>query len=353
MKKYRLTLLHLTCWFSLPFVLTFFRWVFQFTQFTALLPGNKVKIVSFFGVWNDNLELNLAMLLIGASSFYLTGFIVFPAFNKPVKKAVQLISYVLVLLVTPFLILALMSIFSLAVAFFFRYFLFFAYLVQIPFVLAAIALGYLKNWYHSKQVLALIEKQAIKTELELLKSQINPHFLFNTINNIDTLIIKDPPLASKYLNELATLLRFMLYDVKTEKISLSKEMAYIEKYIRLQKIRSVNSNFIRLNIKGTAGDQQIAPLLFIPLVENAFKHGTDKLLDDSIKLDFEITPARVLFTCSNRFEKTDPETVNEDGLGLGIIGQRLALIYPGRHQFQVNKSDNYYEVSLTLFLDAN
>lgn len=350
MKKYRLALLHLACWFSLPFVLTFFRWVFQLTSFPL---GNKARIASYFQVWSDNVELNLAMVLIGASSFYITSLMVFPAFTQPNKKTVKIIFYVLLLLISPFLIPNIISVFSLDVALFFRYFLFFGYLVQIPFVLAAIAAGYLRNWYHSKQVLALIEKQAIKTELELLKSQINPHFLFNTINNIDTLIIKNPPQASQYLNELATLLRFMLYEVKTDKISLSKEIAYIEKYVRLQKIRSVNPNFISLIVKGTLGEQQIAPLLFIPLVENAFKHSTDKLSDDSIKLDFEITPAYVLFTCSNRFEKADLETVNKDGLGLEIIGQRLALIYPDKYQLQVNENNYYYNVSLKLLLDAN
>lgn len=293
-------------------------------------------------------------MLIGASIFYITFLMVFPPlFAQPVKKTVKIVSYALLLMILPYLILVLMSVFSLDIALFFRYFLFFGYLVQIPFVLAAVAAGYLKKWFHSKQALALMEKQAIRAELQLLKSQINPHFLFNTINNIDTLIIKDPPLASKYLNGLAGLLRFMLYKVKTDKISLSKEMSFIEKYVELQKIRSVNPNFINLTVKGTVENQQIAPLLFIPLVENAFKHVADKLSDNSINVDFEITPAWVLFTCSNSYKEKSLEDANEDGLGLEIMGQRLALIYAGRHSLQINKSHDRYEVTLKLFFDAN
>lgn len=350
MKKYSLPLIHLTCWLSLPLVLTFFRWIFQFTTFPL---GSKARITSYFLVFTDNLELNTATVLIGVCGFYLTYFLIFPAFTQRVKQPFKIISSILILLVLPFLVLIPMSIFFFEVALFFRYFLFFTYLAQIPFVLTAVAAGYLKNWYDSRQALSLMEKQTIKAELELLKSQINPHFLFNTINNIDTLILKDPPLASRYLNELADLLRFMLYEVKTEKISLSKEIAYIEKYVQLQKIRSGNPNFIQLTIKGKIVNQQIAPLLFIPLVENAFKHVTDKVSDESIKLNFEITSVWVLFTCSNKFKKTDLEVVNKEGLGLGIIRQRLALIYPGRHQLQINKNDGLYEVSLKLFLDAD
>lgn len=351
MKKYRLIILHLTCWLALPFVLTFFKWLFQLTSFPL---GNKARITPYFQIWSDNIELNLTMVLIGASSFYITYLLVFPAFTQPVKKHVKITAYVFLLLISPFLILNLVSIFSLDVSLFFRYFLFCGYIGQVLFILAAITAGYLSKWLHSKQAFILMEKQAVRAELELLKSQTNPHFLFNTINNIDTLIIKDPQLASRYLNGLAQLLRFMLYEARMENVSLSKELSYIKKYIELQQIRSVNPNFIRLTINGRIENQQIAPLLFIPMVENAFKHVTDKLMDDSIRINFEVTSAWVLFNCTNRFEKSEPEVPNEDGLGLGIISQRLALIYPGRHELNIDKTGGQYTVSLKLFFsDAN
>jgi two-component system LytT family sensor kinase len=115
-----------------------------------------------------------------------------------------------------------------------------------------------------------------ETELALMKAQINPHFLFNTINNIDVLIQKDPAKASEYLNKLSDIMRFMLYETKTEKIPLSKELAYIDKYIELQKIRTSNANYINYKVEGNATNLLIEPMLFIPFMENAFKHAENK-----------------------------------------------------------------------------
>jgi two-component system LytT family sensor kinase len=348
-KKY-LVSLHLIFWLLLPFVFTFFRWAYQFTAF---LPGAGHAAIPYFQLLEDTLVFNLAMVMIGTAGFYLIDLGLFPALTNQPKKKVKIIVYTLLLLLSPSLIISILSVFLFAVYWSYRYFLFSAYLVQLPFILLAIASGYLKRWINATKTIGLLEKQTILTELELLKSQINPHFLFNTINNIDTLILKDPPLASQYLNELANLLRFMLYEVKTEKISLLKEIAYIENYVRLQKIRSANPNFISLAVKGTVGNQQIAPLIFIPLVENAFKHLSDKISDDSIKIDFEVSETWVLFRCGNKRKQPGAEHVEEGGLGLNIIRQRLELIYKGRHHMEINKDDKCYEVTLKLFLDAN
>jgi two-component system LytT family sensor kinase len=348
-KKY-LVSLHLIFWLLLPFVFTFFRWAYQFTAF---LPGAGHPAAPYLQLLEDTSVFNLAMVMIGSSGFYLIDLGLFPALTNQPKKKIKIIVYAFLLLLSPSLIISILSVFLFAVYWSYRYFLFSAYLVQLPFILLAIASGYLKRWINATKTIGLLEKQTIKTELELLKSQINPHFLFNTINNIDTLILKDPPLASQYLNELADLLRFMLYGVKTEKISLSKEIAYIEKYVQLQKIRSVNSNFVILTVNGTVGNQQIAPLLFIPLIENAFKHVPDKLTDGSIKIDFEISSSWILFTCRNKWKQTELKTAHDDGLGLNIISQRLTLLYKNRYQMEIKKDHDYYEVTLKLLFDAN
>lgn len=347
-QRYRVVL-HCALWLSLPFIFVFFKWVYQFTTFP---PAKGDRVVSYFQFFQNNYSLNASLTVIGASTFYLTYLVVLPAILTRPRKIARAIVSIALLLLLPFLITVVLSQFSFAVVLFFRYFLFFSYLAQLLFILLAVASGYLSRWLRATRDIAILEKHALKTELELLKSQINPHFLFNTINNIDTLILQNAEQASKYLNELADLLRFMLYEVKDEEIDLLKEIGYIEKYVRLQKIRSVNPNFISLQIKGDFENQKIAPLLFIPLIENAFKHVPDKLANDSIKISFEISPDSLLFNCRNRFNGQHQQTKSE-GMGLNIIMQRLKLLYKNRHQIEVRKDNNYYEVMLKLNLNAN
>src|ERR1044071_687955 len=113
-------------------------------------------------------------------------------------------------------------------------------------------------------------------ELALIKSQINPHFLFNTINNIDVLIAKDSAKASEYLNKLSGILRYMIYETRNEKISLAGELDYIEKYLELQKIRTANPDYVNFQISGEANNLKIAPMILFPFIENAFKHTENK-----------------------------------------------------------------------------
>jgi len=382
MKQRYSLVLHCALWLSLPFVFVFFKWVYQFTTFP---PAKADRVVSYLQFFQNNYSLNTSLTIIGASTFYLTYLVVLPAILTRPRKIARAIVSIALLLLLPFLITVVLSQFSFAVALFFRYFLFFSYLVQLFFILLAVASGYLNRWLRATRDIALLEKHALKTELELLKSQINPHFLFNTINNIDTLILEkhalktelellksqinphflfntinnidtlilqNPEQASQYLNELADLLRFMLYEVKDEEIDLLKEITYIEKYIRLQKIRSVNPNFISLQVNGDFENQKIAPLLFIPLIENAFKHVPDKTANDGIQINFEISPDSLRFNCRNKFISDDRRPKNE-GIGLNIIAQRLKLLYENRHQIEVKKDDSYYEVTLKLKLNAN
>ncbi len=119
-------------------------------------------------------------------------------------------------------------------------------------------------------------------ELALVKSQINPHFLFNTINNIDVLISKDAERASAYLNKLSDIMRFMLYETKPAKIPLPKELTYIEKFIELQKIRTTNEHYVNYSIKGDTANFMIPPMLLISFIENAFKYADNKKVENAI-----------------------------------------------------------------------
>jgi two-component system LytT family sensor kinase len=195
-----------------------------------------------------------------------------------------------------------------------------------------------------------LNKKNYEMELALMKSQINPHFLFNTINNIDVLIQKDAIKASEYLNKLSDIMRFMLYETKTEKITLQKELSYIEKYVELQKIRTTNNNYIKYEVKGNAENLLIEPMLFIPFIENAFKHAENKKVENAIKVAFVIEKDKIKFECENAYSVDTQLKPEHSGLGNEIIQRRLVLLYPNKHTFEVENKNGIYKINLLLSL---
>jgi len=193
-----------------------------------------------------------------------------------------------------------------------------------------------------------LNKKNDAMELALIKSQINPHFLFNTLNNIDVLIGKDPGKASAYLNKLSDILRFMLYETKTDKIELATELSYIEKYIDLHRIRTANPDYVNYRVEGDVGAFRIEPMLFIPFIENAFKHAENKKKENAIVIRFEMGASGLVFYCENKYDAGFAGKRDHSGLGNGLIQKRLALLYPGMHDLQITTEDEMYKVKLTL-----
>lgn len=203
------------------------------------------------------------------------------------------------------------------------------------------------SWYSEIKLKEELARQNYEMELDLIKSQINPHFLFNTINNIDVMIKKDADKASLYLNELSDMMRFMLYETKGDSIPIAKELSYIEKYIDLQKIRSSNAQYVNYSLEGDADSMEVAPMVFMPFIENAFKHTPDKKAENAIVIRFVIEKNSITFLCENRYINTGKN--NEGGLGDSLAIRRLALLYPGRHELNIKKDeDNTYKVKLLI-----
>jgi two-component system, LytTR family, sensor kinase len=211
-------------------------------------------------------------------------------------------------------------------------------------------------WVDSLAERRVLEKKHLesKNALLLLQAQINPHFLFNSLNNIDILIEETPKIASEYLKKLSDILRYVLYETKEEETDLSKEIAQIQSYIDLQKIRTNNPKYVNLNILGQLGDQKIAPMIFIPFVENAFKHSKNKTIDNAIDIQFEISEKNVIMVCRNYFDSNQIELIKSEGLGNETIKQRLNLLYPKRHKLLIDKTDHWFNVTLSINLkDGN
>lgn len=204
------------------------------------------------------------------------------------------------------------------------------------------------TWFNEIKLKEALKEKTYEMEMALIKSQLDPHLLFNTINNIDALILKDPVIASEYLNKLSDIMRFMLYETKPDQILLSKEIEYIEKYIELQKIRTANKDYVHFTITGNIGSKKIAPMVFIPFIENAFKHTNNKKLENAISIDICVKAQKIEFRCENKFDSKPSARQPDSGLGNELIQKRLKLIYPEKHTLEVNKTDDLYSVHLTI-----
>lgn len=222
------------------------------------------------------------------------------------------------------------------------------FVIAIIFSWVAIVLRGFATWYNEITVKEALQRQNFEMEMKLVKAQLDPHFLFNTLNNIDILIEQDANKASAYLNQLSDIMRFMLFETKTQKIPLSKEIEYIKKYMALQRIRTANPTFASLEIVGDPQQKTIAPMVFIPFIENAFKHTHNKKLDDAVKVRIEISKDVVTLHCKNKTTIYQPENIVRNGLGNNLISKRLQLLYPKQHELKIEQQTAYYRVYLSL-----
>jgi LytS/YehU family sensor histidine kinase len=193
--------------------------------------------------------------------------------------------------------------------------------------------------------------QSTQSELALLKMQVSPHFLFNTLNNIDYLVSTNTDKASDAIAKLGSILRYMIYESATEKIALSKELKHIEDYIELVRLRTVDPDYLTYRFTGFTGHLQIAPMLMQPLIENAYKHASTRDGEKVINIDVQVEDQVIKFTVDNEFDSLLKTATNEGGLGLNIVKRRLELIYPGKHQLLINKDNRKFKVELIIELD--
>ncbi|MDB5134407.1 MAG: hypothetical protein JWP37_1010 [Mucilaginibacter sp.] len=204
------------------------------------------------------------------------------------------------------------------------------------------------TWLDEIKLKEMLKEKNYEMEMALVKSQLDPHLLFNTINNIDALILKDAVKASNYLNKLSGIMRFILYETKTDQILLYKEVEYLEKYIALQKIRTANLNYVHFSVTGVMGNKLIAPMVFIPFIENAFKHTHNKKIENAITINIYVHDENIQLICANKFDPTTSVRQPDSGLGNELIRKRLELLYKGKHSLRVDKTNELYTINLTI-----
>ncbi|EDP70879.1 putative two-component system sensor protein, no kinase domain [Flavobacteriales bacterium ALC-1] len=200
-----------------------------------------------------------------------------------------------------------------------------------------------------KQIKSIIrlKNEKAKTELMHLKSQVNPHFFFNMLNNLYGLVDKDSKKAQELILKLSDMMRYSIYDGEKDTVLLSEEITYLENFIELHKMRYHKVIDVQFNIETNANDYEIMPLLFIILLENAFKHGVENLRKNAyVHINLVAHNNEVTFEIENNFDITEDK--QESGIGLKNLKRRLELVYPKNHKLTISKTDNIYSAKLNI-----
>jgi len=210
-----------------------------------------------------------------------------------------------------------------------------------------------KSWIDladSTKELAKKEKELIHNELKALKAQVNPHFLFNSLNSIYSLSLQKSDHAPEVILKLSNVLRYMIYESNEQGVELKKEIDFIENYIDLQKLRTKNADAVKLHIDGQVTDQKVAPLILIVFIENAFKHGVKgDTVNQFIHIDLKVTEREIYFTSENNLGIVDETENNEyKGLGLENVKRRLELLYHDNYELKLSRTPETFIVDLKI-----
>jgi LytS/YehU family sensor histidine kinase len=210
----------------------------------------------------------------------------------------------------------------------------------------------MKYWYVKEQRNLQLQKENVEAQLQLLKAQVQPHFLFNTLNNIYSHTQDTAPVAAQLISGLSGILRFILYESSQPLVPLSKELKMIQDYISLEQIRYGNKLELHIDLPEKTNDLYIAPLLMLPLIENCFKHGASNMLEQPwVSLQITLKGKEMLMKLLNG--KTNDERKNNlpSGIGIQNVQKRLDLLYPGKHELAITNEEDVFIVNLKIELE--
>jgi len=225
--------------------------------------------------------------------------------------------------------------------------IFFFVFVILVLIAASTAIKLFQRWVTDSQRINDLEKLTIHTELEQLKNQINPHFLFNMLNNAHVLTQTDPQKASQLLLKLSDMLRYQLYDSTRNKVLLTADIQFLTDFLNLEKTRRDNFEFI-VYTNGQLSGVQVTPLLYITFVENAVKHNGDSDNQSFVHLFFDVNNEGLLFKCVNSKPHTEMPKYGLGGLGLVNVKRRLQLLYPHKHLLEIKDEKDTFTVNLLI-----
>lgn len=209
---------------------------------------------------------------------------------------------------------------------------------------------FIEDWFVNQRIQQELRNYKLEAELKFLKTQVNPHFLFNALNNIYSLSYTGSKEASPMILKLSEMMRYMIYDAREKQTPLEKEIQYLENYIELYRLKSEAPMDISFTVNGRPEGVNIEPLIFIPLIENSFKHGD---LDDGgwVKAGMNISEEAVYFEISNSIKSVSGAKDTQGGIGLENIQKRLKLVYPNKHEFEIIEENNTFKVKLHIITE--
>ena len=217
-----------------------------------------------------------------------------------------------------------------------------------PVTFFAVAIKLLKLWYVNKQEQQLLTQEKLEAELKFLKTQIHPHFLFNTLNNLYALTLKKSDRAPETVLKLSELISYMLYECASDEVPLSKEIKFIRNYVDIEKMRYGDKIDVDIRISGEQNDPKIAPLILLPFVENCFKHGASEAIQQSwVKLTVDSQPTVTIIKVENN-KANDVNPLRKEGIGIQNVKRRLDLLYPGKHDLKILNGQETFLVILTI-----
>lgn len=214
------------------------------------------------------------------------------------------------------------------------------------FVVVSSLLKFATDWFSNERIQRNLESQKKDMELQFLKSQLNPHFLFNSLNNIYSLAYQKSDKTADAILKLSEIMRYMIYESNDSWVALSKEVEYVQSYIELQKLRFKDGAAVELTLNGEIDNQHVVPLILISFVENAFKHGVANDPEDPIRINIIANQKILHFSITNKKSKTNKDAMG--GVGLNNVERRLQLLYPDRYKLNIVNSATHYTSELML-----
>lgn len=329
--------------------LHFFIWLF--ILFLLILIGARS------GNFTESVVVFLYFGLINIAVFYINFLYILPKYLNTRQYVGCTFSILILLLISSFVKYALASVYSDVVLTggenrheqlaFWEYFLA-AFFTGLFFVILSTGIKFAVDWFVNEKIRKNLENEKLSAELSFLKSQINPHFLFNSLNNIYSLAYQHSEKTPEAILKLSEIMRYMLQESNDPRVELSKEIRYLENYIELQKLRFKGHTYIQMTVEGAGYHQSVAPLILIAFVENAFKHGVATDPSHPITIDFYIGAGFLNFNVRNR--KSIQNKDDTSGIGLNNVKRRLELLYPGNYELEIVEDKNTYNCKLKLIL---
>lgn len=304
---------------------------------------------------------NFLFFLVIAVVVYVNNLYLMPQFLTKERYGIYIVTLLTLLFTTPFLMLliryelgaSLMKSEIITVLFDSEVYLPYLLLVSL-FVGLFMTAKFSYDWFTHQRKVRKLERQKLKTELAFLRTQVNPHFLFNVLNTVYGLARREKaPETADTVMRLSEMMRYMLYESSGDKISLQKEIKYLTNYVEMERIRKWQNGDIDFKVEGDIQNQTIAPMILINFIENSFKHGMDKQADQAwVRIHLQIEEEELLFTCANsNLNKDSRSLTTASGIGLSNVKRRLNLIYANSYKLDILDEADEYQIQLRLPLE--